>query len=294
MALKSINCNVFQLTTVNKEGEAFDFAEVLLDKLENYNDVLQSGSPISIIEIKQEKKYIFGTLTHTQMNDLSPIVDSLTKSVVGEIEMSATQGLGHFTSFLFDKELQMLVFESKQHGVSLGSFCHFFERNYSMPPIETNFVLNPAELIKLNKMVIIKSFSVKIAKVVNGAIFNNEKASYGQIIKSADDTNTDTLEYTIKAGNSDTLSLTKIKQMARDLFKFRESDEVEKLVISGKESDEKAQETINFVTNRVKITIKVERKRFSSSFALKEKYYLMEEEFNKVRPSLLKAYKLKK
>lgn len=294
MATKTINFNISKLVLKNADGEIVNLAEVWDLNRTNYGDVLQNGSPISLIEIKQEGKFIFGTLAHTQMSDLDPVMDSKTKKIIGEIPLEDTQGLGHFTSFLYDKELSMIVYESRQMGVTLSSFCKFFEKNYQTAPIETEFVLDPQELAKLDKLTLIRKFSVKIAKVENGSIFHNKKSSFERIIKSADNTNTNTLEYTITADRGEGLTLNKVKQMTKDLFQYKGSDEVKKLEITGKETEEQAAEVINFVTNQVRVSIKVARERFSQSFTLKEKYALVEDEYMKSRPHLLLAYKLKK
>ncbi|MBS0646418.1 MAG: hypothetical protein JSR97_07475 [Verrucomicrobia bacterium] len=296
MALKTLNFDVFKLITTNDQQDLVKFETILLNKLAAYRTLPKSSGPILLIgDISKNGKFIYGTLAHNQMNDLPPTLDSATGET-GELPIKDTQGLAYYTSFLFDTELQMIAYESKQNGVSLKSFLEFFEMNYSLPPIESEIVIDPIEIQRLNKMSVIKKFYVKIAKVENGAIFNSNKASFKQIINSADGTNTNTLEYTITSARSKdgSLTLNKVKQMAKDLLKYKETEEVEKMVITGKETDEDPADVIDFIANKVRISIKVERKRFSTNFALKEKYDLLTEEYKKVHPHLIKAYKLKK
>lgn len=296
MALKTINFDVFKLTATNDQQDIVPFEKILLKKLSNYQTLGKSTGPILLIgDITKNGKFLFGTLAHNQMNDLPPALDSATGET-SELPIKDTQGLAYYTSFLFDPELQMIAYESKQNGVSLKSYLEFFEMNYSLPPIESEIVIDPIEIQRLNKMGVIKKFYVKIAKVENGAIFNTNKSSFKQIIDSADGTNTNLLEYTITSGRSrdGSLSLNKIKQMAKDLLKYKDTEEVEKMIITGKETEEDTANAIDFIANKVRISIKVERKRFSTTFALKEKYDLLTEEYKKVHPHLLKAYKLKK
>lgn len=70
-----------------------------------------------------------------------------------------------------------------------------------------------------------------------------------------------------------------------------QTDEVTKLEITGRVSEESDIETINFVANRVRLQIEVERKRFNQSFATSEKYKLIEEEYLRIRKDLIKVYK---
>ena len=90
------------------------------------------------------------------------------------------------------------------------------------------------------------------------------------------------------------LQSNKIKQIVRDLLQFKETEEVEHLEITGRESEDEVSKIIDFIANRVRIPIKIERKRFSTNFAIKEKYNLIEEGYRKVQPDLRKAYKLKR
>lgn len=296
MPLKTLNFDAFKLKVTNDQQDLIPFETILLDKRSAYRVLVKSSGPISVIaDISRNGKFIYGTLAHNQMNDLPPFLDTTTGET-GELPLTDTQGLAHYTSFLFDPELQFVIYESKQNGVSLKSFLEFFELNYSLPAIESEIVIDPIEIQRLNKMSVIKKFYVKIAKIENGEIFNSKKTSFKQIIESADGTNTNALEYTITSGRGrdGSLTLNKVKQMAKDLLKFKETEEVEKMVISGKETEEAPTDTIDFIANRVRIPIKVERKRFSTNFALKEKYDLLTEEYKKLQPHLIKAYKLKK
>lgn len=85
-----------------------------------------------------------------------------------------------------------------------------------------------------------------------------------------------------------------IKQKVRDLLKFKQTDEVQKLTITGRENDDKPSHVIDFIANRVKIFIKVEQHRFASSIVLKEKYELIQAQYLKIRKDLLREYKKKK
>ncbi|TKK65422.1 hypothetical protein FC093_20135 [Ilyomonas limi] len=297
MAYKKINFDVFKLSAYNSVDDIIGFETVLLNVLSSYRPIHKNTGPISLSDaVKQHGKFIVGTLAHTQMNDL-PNYRNTQTGETGQLPLNDEQGLDYNTSFLFDKELQMLALESKKNGVSLQLFCNFFQHNYDLNKLETEIVIDPIEMQKLQRMSVVKKFKVKIAKVANGEIFSDggKRQSFGQIIDSADGTNTDTLEYVLTASRlkSDSLNVNKIKQFIRELLIFRDTEEVTKLELTGKEDEDAASYPINFIGSRVRFQIEVERKRFSESFALQEKYSLLKESYNKIRPNLLKAYKYK-
>jgi hypothetical protein len=275
------------------QNEPIHFGSVLLSKLHRYRKVNKASGLIVLVgDIEKRNHFIFGTLAHNQMNDLPQSWDHETGEA-GDLALTPSQGLAHYTSFLFDPALEMIAYESKVNGVHIKHFISFFEMNYNLSRIESDIVIDPIEVERLNRMTVIKKFHVQIARVENGTIFKNPKSSFHQIIQSADGTNTNVLEFTLKASRLEGGSLTppRIKQMVRDLLRFKATEEVNKLALTGKESDKSPSKIINFIANRVRLTIKVERKRFTSHFALQERYQKVEKEYTSIRPHLLKAYK---
>lgn len=295
MAKKKINFDLFQIFAANEAEEDIGFEDILLDVLDNYVSVLHNGNPVIVIDTNKEVgKFIFGTMANNQMNDLPSAYDNKTKKVA-ELPIVPTAGLAHYTSFLFDKELQIMLYEVKQIGVSFGLFCEFYEKNYNLPTISANLVIDPIDYKRLNKFNIIKKFSVKIARLQHGNLFSNKKPELQKLINIADSTNSGTIEYILTAKNpkDESLTLSFIKNAVRELLKYKKTEEVQVMEVTGKETEEEAADKINFITNRYRLTIEVERKRYNASFALKEKYEAMKNEYMKVRPELLKAYKPK-
>ena len=295
MAKRRINFDLFQLTINNDEGDQIGFEGLLEDK-KNLASIFYRGNPIIVIDKSKPKgKFIFGTLANNQMFDLPSSYDNNTKKLA-DLPIADTQGLAHYTSFLFDKEMQILVYEVKQSGVNLGVFCSFYEKNFNISPIETAIVPNPTDIKRYNKFTIIKKFVVKIARVQNGAIFSAKKPEVQKLINVADATNSGEIEYTLTAqrkGDS-SLSIAFIKNAIKQLLKFTDSQEVEVLQVTGKEDEDAQSDAIDFIKNRFRINIEVESKRYMSSFLLNEKYDAMKTEYMKIRAELLKLYKPKK
>jgi hypothetical protein len=137
-------------------------------------------------------------------------------------------------------------------------------------------------------------FQVKMARLENGAIFNSKNRAIGQIIHAADNTNTDTLEFSLTVKKKyDTLSLSKIRNFVNTFLKFKDSEEVTVLKVSGRSDEDAGSETIDFIQQRLKDNFTVEKVRLNSSFSVKEHYDKMIVAYNKHRGGL-KIYKLKK
>ena len=186
------------------------------------------------------------------------------------------------------------MIESVRNGVSIGGFCKFLTKNFDLPPIEAAVVINPQDMQKLYSFTTISKFHVKIARLENGNIFKDKKKSVSQITDSADNTNTDILEYKLGVRKrKDSLSLTKIKSMVIDFLKYKETEEVQKLDIIGKEEEDGSFELIDFIKQRLRDKITIEKERLISSFQIHEKYEQLTTVYRKHKKSL-QVYKLKK
>jgi hypothetical protein len=295
MPTRKINFDLFQLHVDSLDGERVDFEDILLELLDNYTPITQNQSPVIVIDTcKKGNRYVTGTMAHNQMYDLPPVADTVA-GVVGELPIQSTQGLAHCTSFIFDKELQIIIYERRQNGVSFNSFCKFYESNYPIKYIEADIIVDPIDMKRLLSMEVIKKISVKVAKIQNGTLFSSTKTpTFKKMRQAADDTNFTTMEYTLKAGRSKSSSLVPkvIQKLVKELFRFTETEEVSVLSVTGKLDEDDQSNTIDFVTNRIKISIEVERARFNQAFSISEKYEAMEAEYQKIRPEVHKIYKI--
>jgi hypothetical protein len=299
MSEKTIYLNFFQLCPITEEEEDRKEQEKNLKSLftnlpTSFIPIPRIDSSVSIYgDIVKSDGLFLGTLVNNQTSDIPPGFDETT----GELEalkLELTQGLGYATSFVYDPEVRIVMIESVRNGVSIGSFCKFLIRNFDLPPIEAAVVINPSDLEKLYGFTSISKFHVKIARLENGNIFKDKKKSVSQITESADNTNTDVLEYRLGVRKrKDSLSLTKIKSMVIDFLKYKETEEVQKLDIMGREGDDSASESIDFIKQRLRDRITIEKERLVSSFQIHDRYDQLTATYKKHKKSL-QVYKLKK
>lgn len=236
--------------------------------------------------------YILGTIVNNQMTDIPPSYDNETHAL-SQLRLSETQGLGHPTSFLFDYQINVLMIEVVRNGVGVGAFCKYFRQNLGLPLFDASVVINPADYEKFNNMTHIRTFEVKIARVENGSIFSTtgKSRAVGQIIDSADNTNTKALVYRLTAPRKESLKLNQIKNFVNGFLKFKDTEEVTALKVTGKEVDDDNAFPIDFIQQRLKDSMTVERERLIGNFDIQGKFGLMEQVYAKHRAGLLRTFK---
>ncbi len=239
-------------------------------------------------------RLILGTLINNQMNDIPASFDNLTQTF-NPLVLSKTQGLAHPTSFLFDRDMNVLMYESSNVGVSLGSFCQFIEHNFSMPNIETSIVIDLEEMKKYMKLGVISKIEIKIAKVKNGSLFNDKNTAVSKIITTADKTNATSLTYIVSAGKSQSLDRQTVHKYVSDLKNYISGGkegpkEVKKLIVTGREDDGGDKINIDFIKNKLRSSIGFEKHRQIGGAVINEKLKLMEEEYLRISPTIRQMF----
>jgi hypothetical protein len=299
MPEKTINLNFFQLVpeSVDQENPNKQ-VQAIKNIFENipavFNSIPRTDGTVNLYgSIEKRGDLFLGTLVKNQTSDIPPSYDENNNDLQA-LPLGANQGLGYSTSFLYDPEVRIIMIESQRNGVSIGVLCSFLNHNFDVPKLDAGIVINPTEMANFLEMGSYNKFQVKMARLENGAIFNSKNRAIGQIIHAADNTNTDTLEFSLTVKKKyDTLSLSKIRNFVNTFLKFKDSEEVTVLKVSGRSDEDAGSETIDFIQQRLKDNFTVEKVRLNSSFSVKEHYDKMIVAYNKHRGGL-KIYKLKK
>jgi len=300
MAVKRIPLNFFQLVPLEEENEK-EAGKAQLNAIKTVLATLPATFlPINLSEsrvylygsIIQRNGLYFGTLLRNQVANIPPSYDE-TDAKLEPLPFSNTQGLAYQTSFLFDPTYRILMLESVKNGVGISTVCDFINLNYPNVSIQPALVIDPQKLQDFFNMTTISRFSVKIAKLESGSIFSNKtNTSLGQIIKSADKTNTDTIEYALTAHRKNSLNKGRISGLVRSLLRYNDTEEVQKLLVVGKEDDEGRRESIDLIDQKLRDSIEVERVRLISTFPVDEHYLKMEQTYATHKPHL-SIYKTK-
>lgn len=296
---KKINLNFFQLIPQTPKQEEEEKKEQIIaihemfdDAPDSFRSVRRGDWTVSLYGKLHKKEGVFlGTLIHTQLNDIPPSYDRNVDKIA-RLPLEEGTGLGYQTSFVYDPETRIIMIESARNGVTINGFCAWVNTNFEIPLLDAALVIDPSQIEKVFSWNTIKKFSVKIAKLESGTIFKGKKKSLGQIINSADDTNTGVLEYTIRAdrGKGQSLALSKIRNWVRDFLTYKETDEVEQLIVVGQETEDSPREQIDLIKERLRDFISVRTERLNGSFQIDERQTLLTEKYKEHR-KLLKVYK---
>ena len=280
----------------NERKNAFNLALQNLPKSEALRPYSTGdGSIFSFGEFVQSNRCLFGTLVKCQTNDIPPKVNPTTREL-NPLEISEKEGLGFSTCFLYDFLTGIVMIEKTVKGPTVHSLAKFLMNNLDIPRMHAELVINPADIAKVMEMNSITKFHVKVKKVENGTIFYDpdQRKSVAQLIRPADDTNTNLLEIKLSVSKKkESLSLGTIKEMIRGLLQYKETDEVEVLEIYGSEDEESHPQLVDLIKQRLSEYYFVERQRLIGSFTIKERFGAMDEKYAKHRPGLLKAYGIK-
>jgi hypothetical protein len=289
-----IKFDIFQVETTFYDESDFDSFEDLLNNPPiNQFTLARNGNQFDLYkQIQKRGNYYTGVFCLVQMNELPP------KTKLGDtpatLGLDPDEGLGHYTPFIFDPEYNIIIIEAKYGGVTSNAIAEYYRRKYNLKDISFNLVIDPATIERLTRITDIRSLEVTIAKAENGGIFDSRNQSIRQITNIADGTNTNVLRIEMSAGlqRNTFLNSNKIKSIIRALVGYRETNEVIKAEIKGREGDEDRQHIIDFVKNRVRLLINLPRTRNITDRYISDCINKAIAEYNLVRPNL-QTFKVK-
>lgn len=287
---KTINFDFFKLSIVGEDD--FAVAKIFSLPASHYKTINGESDPVTLFNktLKKENGFVLGSLIHNQMYGIPPSLDN-ESGKLEKLHLSAAQGIAHSTSFIFDEKTNILMLESSRSGVLLGGFCSFFGQNCGCE-IESSIVLDPEKLAQYKSLTSITKLEVKIAKVKDGSLFNDKTSSFRQIVKAADDTNTTSLEYILSSGRNDNLNFAKIKDFIADLMRYNRTEEVKKLIVTGKEEGVSRSTPIDLINNKLRVRLSFEISRNADIIFLNLKLNRMLEAYKDIRTSLIRTYGL--
>lgn len=294
---RDINLDFYQLIPTNKDEEereqnAKSFAETMKQLSESFTckPLKRTDDNIYLFgPFVKKGGLIMGTLVRNQTNDIPPSFDGQN---LAPLPFKGDEGLGYSTCFLYDPATNIVLIERPRGGVTVNALIKFLLFNIDLPKVEPAVVVNPVDLERFYRMNIITKFQVRIARVENGRILQGKGTkAVKQVAQSADDTRADKLEYSISAPAKKGLSLEKVRQMVSGFLKNNDDEEVEVLKVSGKVEEEGGSiHPIDFIQQRLRDKITVERKRLHGGFMVKEKQEQMHTVYGKHRQGLMGAY----
>jgi hypothetical protein len=278
---KKISLNFFQLNPTIENADPAIRATELAQIANVFQNMPESFQPIELLEstinlygsVENRNSFHLGTFVRAQTVNIPPDIN-LQNAELTPLPLNEGHGLGFPTCFLYEPATRIVMIESTKNAIGMGVFSAFLERNFVVPSLDAAFVINPRKLAEYGRMNVFTKLLVKVARIEHGTIFNTPKrAAIGQIIHAADNTNADILEYKIeKRGKGETLARSVVRQIVRSFTRYRDTDELKKLIVSGKEDDDSPVNTVDFIIQKLKDSITVRQRRLVESFEINEHY----------------------
>lgn len=299
---QKINYNFFQITPrKNSNLTGLEITEYLtkIKSLEEFRTQDFIGGFLFIVDPIIKEDLIIGTVVLGRTSNLSGNVDKETRKII-RLGLGETEGLEKHSTFIIDLKANILALES--NGVSTRQVLNYLTDLIAIPKVEVAILINPSEIQKFYNMHTITKFTVKVAKVENGQMFNsNQSNSIGQVINSADETNMDELTYSIKVDRKNnhqkSLFKDKIVNFVKEFSIFKESDEVKELKVTGEYNDDfgnTKSTLIDLIHERLHDFIEIEKDpRDSTIFKLAEKCEKLEMLYKRHRHDIIKTYEIR-
>ena len=256
-----------------------------------YSPVLQSGGNVSIHGQRVYRNgVVLGTFSYIQLEDIPPKQNKVTNEVHA-IDLEEDEGLGYYTPFLFDPSSHIFVYVSNRNGVNLSAIRKFIGNNFDIPKFMFSPVIEPAAIQQFLNTPNYKTVKFKVAKVENQAVLLPDRdMSIEEIIDAARKFEPGQLNYELRASRKGQLSTGPVRQLVQSLFRYK-GDEVKQLIVDGYD-DENIHRHFDFVTERLKDCITVERFRMGR-FSLEDVYSQLEDKFLRHSQELRKQYGIK-
>lgn len=289
MKTKKINFDFYKIKYKGKNTRKL--SGILKSDITKFDTFYKNGRHNSFpYKIKEMNGFILGTILANHMEGLPSSYDNKHKTLE-DLKLEGSQGLAYLTSFLYDSELEIMMFESNKNGCSIGVFCSLVENNIEQYILDPQILINPSDLVKLNEMEEIRKITVKLHNIKNGAIIKDTKNSVGELIQFANDIQNDYLEFSIVKSNKGSLTVNKVIDLVKKFLKLKKEDHsLEKLEIKGRGENERKLRVLDLISNKLRPHIFIKTPRFIGVNTINEKYIEMASLYIKLREEFKNAY----
>lgn len=228
----------------------------ILDYTEEY--------PVRLHSLKATETDFLGDMARIRMNDIPPKM-----KLSGETEslgLEEDQGLGEIASFIYHPKTNILLMMRNRNAVSISRFCRYIETMAEIQGLEFRHVSRSEVFKRIQRLVKIKRFDLKLAAPGNAKIFRELGISTGDMIDLMGSSPHVWLTMSFSTGHERNLSLTKktVEKIASKLQTRKpEKEENISLVITGNEESLLQKEVIDLfedvLTDSFTVDLKKER-----------------------------------
>ena len=268
----------------NKLTDAFQ-----LPKEKEYENVFQTYGEVGLFEERKHKNdYIFGTFAFTQTENIPPKQNKKSK-LTENLNLEDDDGLGYQTSFIFDKQTNIIAVVSRRPGVNATSIETFFKLNFDLPPFRFDRITYKSSLDNFLRTTSYRKLKIKIANPTEiTPLLDNRGLAVGEISKLIKEFGANKLSFEVTASTKESLPINAVRNVVNNLIRVTTGN-VETMEVIGNDEDVE-EKVFNFISNRISDTINVEITRHGE-FRTKEVYQQLELKFQENLSYFREIYK---
>lgn len=249
MITKTLKFDFYQVRLPEAEQRSFELIFNEINALQGENRVFNTAQyPIRLQTVTQHGGYYIGDIAKIRMND---IPDKMKLSGETEpIELEEDQGLGEFTSFLYNPSINLLVLLRNRYAVTATGFAHYFQNKGA---VHGELILDPiletSALQKLARMGIVKKFELSVAAPGNALIYQNIGLRPQAVLELMDAAPKVSLGLTLMMDRDRdaTFSVANVRRIATSLLGQNANNEITKLVVSGKDNPDEPRHVVDLL-----------------------------------------------
>lgn len=258
---KILKFDFYQVVMPEEERSPFESILKVVNDLDGTARTYDNGEyHVRLVGLVQRPGYFLGDIARIRMND---IPDKMKLSGEREIiELDDDQGLGEITSFIYNPALRALAFMRNRLAVTATGFANYFQNLGRIQGVLfLQHLLEVDAYQRLTRMNIVHKVEIAFAAPGNGAIFDNlglRPQTIADLINVAPKVK---MDFTISMDRERnlTLPLQSIRNLV-GIFTGEYSEQVTKLVVSGKENPEQRLDAVDMLeeimTDKVPVTIR--------------------------------------
>lgn len=206
-------------------------------------------SSLFLHNVQTSTEGLIGEVVRDHMYNLPNKINRQT-GAEADLDLAEDEGLAERAHFLYNQATRTLLLQRRQQVRPAGF------RECIAIPTRRDFVLVPmlreGALPRLQRMQIIKKVVVKIARPGNVQNFRGIDTSASRMIDMLNDFGGLYGEFTFSVGKSnDGLERNRVLQAIRRLFRYGDRNEVKKIVVSGRETQDGATEMLDLFQDRL-------------------------------------------
>jgi hypothetical protein len=282
MIQKSLSVNYFKIipiineeeyvTAQNKIKNAFELPE---DR--EYENVYQTHGEVGLFgKRKYKNDYIFGTFAFTQTENIPPKQNKTSKATEN-LNLEEDDGLGYQTSFIFDKQTNIIAVVSRRPGVNVTSIESFIRLNFDLPIFRFERVAYKSSLDNFLRTTSYRKLKLKIANPTEiTPLLDNKGLAVTQFSKLIKEFGADKISFEVSTSAKESLPLNPVRNMVNNLLRVKTGNILTMEVVGNDEDVE--EKVFNFISNRISDSITVEITRHGE-FRTKEVYQQLELKF---------------